>query len=182
MTHTYRSPFFFLSGDVASSRRSCVTWPHTLCSIGSRSGLIVPVSELNRADMAPGIWLLVDRSCSRPDGGFGPDSAPVALEAPPPLDRQPKAPPPMSRGMNPFSMSDLFWTRHTQRVIVQLWWNCVLAIFFFFFFFQRNYSSKNSLIVSKKGGDKICIMLIKCKTKNTKYIKEYMTEHIWNIQ
>ncbi len=31
MTHTYRSPFFFLSGDVASSSRSCVTWPHTLC-------------------------------------------------------------------------------------------------------------------------------------------------------
>lgn len=117
MTHTYRSPFFFLSGDVASSRRSCVTWPHTLCSIGSRSGLIAPVSELNMADMAPGVWF---RSCPRPDGRFGPDSAPAELEAPPPLDRQLKARPPMSRGMNPLSMSDLFWTQHTQRLIVHV--------------------------------------------------------------
>lgn len=117
MTHSYRSPFFFLSGDVASSSRSCVTWPHTLFSIGSRSGFNVPASELSRADMAPGVWfwLLVDRSCPRPDGRFEPDSAPAELEAPSPLDRQLRARPPMSRGMNPLSMSDLFWTQHTKN-------------------------------------------------------------------
>lgn len=109
MTHTYRPPFFFLSGDVASSRRSCVTWPQTLCSIGSSSGL-----------MALGIWfsLLVDRSCSGPVGGCRPSTE--ALEAPTTLDRQLKAPPPMRRGMNPLSMSDLFWRQKTEGMIVRL--------------------------------------------------------------